>query len=143
MGTALAIAGAGVGVAGLRGRALRPLQCNRETPQRWVHEGRLHWALKNGAALGVGAGTRLGFALWYVIPSGALLSGSAVASAALYGLYGLTRATGAGAIWLAASRKGDFDPLLDWLSAHQHRARTITSAYLAVAGAATFVIIGL
>ncbi|HEV3000934.1 MAG TPA: hypothetical protein VGW75_09375 [Solirubrobacteraceae bacterium] len=143
-GSLLAIAGVVLGLAGLLGRALRPaLQCDRETPQRWVHEGRVQWAVKNGAALGFGAGTRLGFVLWYAVPAGALLIGNPAAGAAVYGAYGLARAGGAGAIWLAARRSGDFDPLLDWLGRRQERARTVTTAYLFASSAIILGLVGL
>lgn len=140
----LAVAGLVAGLAGLLGHALRPpLQCDRETPQRWVGDGRLQWALKNGTALGFGAGTRLGFVLWYAIPAGALLYGDALAGMVLYGAYGAARAGGAGLIWLAARRRGDFDPLLDWLGARQATARTATTAYLLAASGAILVLVGL
>ncbi len=90
---------------------LRPLQCDRETPQRWMCAGALRWACRNGATLGLGATTRLGFWLWYVIPLGALLAGRPALGIAIYGGYGLVRG---GAVWALlwwSLRNGDTAPI--------------------------------
>lgn len=131
---------AGLAVANLAGWLEKPpLQCDRETPQRWVRQGAVPWAVKNGAALGFGGFTRLGFALWYAIPAGAVLLGSPAAGAVLWGLYGLLRASGALAIWLVQARSS-FDVL--WLGEQRRRAEVLTGAYLLILGLAAFVLVG-
>jgi hypothetical protein len=132
---------AGLAAANLAGWLEKPpLQCDRETPQRWVRQGALPWALKNGAALGFGAFTRLGFALWYVVPAGAVLLGSPAAGALLWGLYGLLRGGGAVAIWVAQTRRPSFDVL--WLGEQRRRAEVVTGSYLLVLGSTAFILVG-
>jgi hypothetical protein len=66
-----------------------------------MHRGPLGWATRNGLALGIGATSRIGFWLWYVMPVTALLSASPLAGAAIYGLYGALRAGGVWVLLLA------------------------------------------
>lgn len=80
-----------VAVTGIAGKRVRLPQWERETPQRWTRGGALRSAAFNGAAMGSGFTTRIGFWLWYVVPVGAVLSGSPVAGAALYVAYAATR----------------------------------------------------
>ena len=98
-----------VGLLDLVGLPVPLFQIDRETPYRWKEKGPVGWALRNGAALGLGAGTRLGFWLWYVIPVGALLCASPALGAAGYGAYGLTR-TLAVAGMLSLYRRGAASP---------------------------------
>lgn len=75
-------------------QAFRPfplLQRNRETPMRWLRGSRLWWGVANGAMLGNGMFTRLGFALWYLLPVAVLSLGNAAWGAVIWGLYGLVR----------------------------------------------------
>jgi hypothetical protein len=132
-----------LGLAAITGRLARPpLQCDRETPQRWARGGGgIRWGLLNGSSLGFGATSRLGFVLWYVIPMGAFLSGSAVFGAALWGLYGFVRMAGAGAIWVAMERLAGFDAL--WLTARKGRAYELTAAASVTLGTGTFAWVGL
>jgi hypothetical protein len=141
--TGLALVAIGLGVAGLGGQLLRPLQCDRETPKRWVYQGPVLWPLKNGVALGLGAASRLGFPLWFVIPAGCLLTGSAVFGAALYSMYGVARTGAAGVIWLFAKRADDFDPILDWVRNQHGHARLVATSYLLLLGSCTLVVAGL
>ena len=67
------------------------VQRNTETPKRWIDEGRYHWAFKNGAALGFGGSTRLGFWSWYLIPIAAGAAGSTPAGAMIWGGYAFVR----------------------------------------------------
>lgn len=90
----LGLAAMVIGASELAGPVPLP-QCNRETPQPWMDHGPLRWAIRNGLTLGCGATTRLGFWLWYVIPTGALLSGDAGVGATLYAAYGTARGAGA------------------------------------------------
>ena len=62
----------------LHGRKVKLVQLDRETPRDWLEGSPLGWAALNGTAIGIGAGTRLGVWLWYVVPLGALLSGDPV-----------------------------------------------------------------
>lgn len=83
------------------GHPVKLLQWNRETPQLWLNKGPLRWAVRNGITLGVGATSRIGFWLWYVVPLGALLSRNWLIGGAIYGLYGLLRASGTWALILS------------------------------------------
>jgi hypothetical protein len=87
----LAAVGATVAVLGLLGRRVSLPQHDVATPQRWLHQGPVRWALKNGAALGLGATTRIGFALWYVIPAYAVVSAHPARAAAVWSAYGAAR----------------------------------------------------
>lgn len=115
-------------VLGVAGRKLRPLELDVETPQTWVQHGPLLWAARNGAALGTGILSRVGFWLWYVVPVSAFLSGRTWFGATVYGSYALFRAAPAWAIVWATSRGGvatedpgevmmSFRPLADRVSA--------------------------
>jgi hypothetical protein len=88
----------------LFGRRVRMIQVDRETPYGWLGPGPLSWAARNGAAIGFGGGTRLGFWLWYVVPLGSLLAGSPILGAAAYGLYSLSRTLSAGGIIVMVQR---------------------------------------
>jgi hypothetical protein len=74
----------------LRGKAAL-LERDCETSQRWLHQGPLRWAAKNGFMLGLGFTTRIGYCLWYWVPICAFLSGSISAGAAVYAVYSFTR----------------------------------------------------
>jgi hypothetical protein len=112
---AVALAALAVLVVLLRMAGVRVpvLQRDRETPQRWMHAGPLGWATRNGLALGIGATSRIGFWLWYVVPVTALLSASPRSGAALYGLYSALRTGGVWVLLLAPAavwrgRNGDW-----------------------------------
>lgn len=141
LATALAVAAVAFGGIEVAGRRIRPLQCDRETPQRWIHRGPIRWALSNGAALGFGAGTRLGFSLWYVVPLGALVFGNVVLGAAIYGAYGGTRAVAAWLVIRAGAGKS-LDDVTEWLFHHASAARTMAAAQLLALGVATIVGVG-
>ncbi|MDX2343260.1 MAG: hypothetical protein QNL12_05775 [Acidimicrobiia bacterium] len=71
----------------------KPIQVRTETPRSLLDRGPVAWSLLNGALLGVGVASRLGFWLWYAIPLGVLVVGSATGGAVLWGLYGFSRMT--------------------------------------------------
>lgn len=124
----LAVAGVGIGLAGAVGERFRPWQCDRETPQRWVREGALRWAVRNGVTLGVGMSSRIGFWLWYAVPLAALASRDPLLGALLYGTYSVTR-TGAtlGFLFLPVATRGRLDPtphLLTYVRSAQLLAAT-------------------
>jgi hypothetical protein len=121
---------------------LAPLQCDRETPQRWMHTGAWRWALRNGVTLGFGATSRIGFWLWYVVPISALLVGRPVIGGMLYGLYGLVRG---GFVWvlipgLARYRVGG--PPSVWLLELNLAARVIAAGQLILVGIAVVLSVG-
>lgn len=93
--TSAAFFGCVLAIIGLTGRRVPLLQYDVATPQAWLHQGPVRWALKNGAALGFGASSRIGFALWYVVPVFAFFEGNPGAGAAVWGAYGLSRTIGA------------------------------------------------
>jgi len=111
-------------------------------PQRWLGAGPLRWAFRNGAALGIGATTRIGFWLWYVVPVAALLVGRPALGAVVYGVYGLVRG---GAVWpliLSLSRQPGATPLADRLLLYAPVARAIAAGQLLVVGLAVAVALG-
>ena len=67
------------------------LQHNAETSQRLLYQGPVRWALANGALLGAGFASRLGFWLWYLVPLSCFLSGRSWVGGAVYGTYSLVR----------------------------------------------------
>lgn len=118
------------------------VQCNRETPKSWVGRGAAKWALMNGAALGFGASSRLGFSLWYVAPCAALLSGSALAGAFLYGLYAFVRASAPVALILVNRISGaDSQTVARSLLTQGHSARSISSTTLLASAVAAAMIL--
>jgi len=126
----------------LGGRRLQLLQCNRETPQNWVHKGPIHWAIQNGLALGSGFANRLGFWLWYVIPAGAFFVGIPLYGAILYGVYGFVRGV---MVWVLiygpAKKYGE--EFGDRLIGYNRVARLITTGQLLLLGIVTAVVVGL
>jgi hypothetical protein len=141
--TLAGLAAAGVGGAVLAGRLSKPPQCDRETPQRWIHLGPVRWALINGAALGFGGGSRLGFWLWYCAPFGAFLFGQPIIGAAVYGSYGLVRAASAFALLVAMRRTDSPEYVTDWLLARAPAARQLAASQLLVLGVTSAVVAGL
>jgi len=109
-GGSVAAVGGAIGLIEVAGIRIRPWQFDRETPQHWVHKGPIYWALWNGVTLGVGASSRIGFWLWYVIPLAAFASGTLSHGAMIYGSYGFTRAGAAvGLLGLQALSRGRID----------------------------------
>jgi hypothetical protein len=140
-GSVLAVAAAAAGALELFGRRIHPPQFDCETPQRWVRKGPLRWAIQNGFTLGLGAMSRIGFLLWYVVPLGALLCGNPVLGAAIYGTYGLVRGVAAPSILVAMMRlKGDIS---EWLVLHTEAARIPTAGQMVLTGVAVAIAVGL
>ena len=135
-----ALAAVSLGLVEISGRRVPVFQIDRETPYEWLAPGSLPWALRNGAALGFGAGTRLGFWLWYVIPIAALLSGEPIVGAAGYGLYGLVRTSSVSGL-LRLQRAGLFTDAEVLRSSSV--ARMVTSVQLVLIGLLGLVLIGL
>ena len=123
------------------GRRVQPPQFDCETPQRWVRQGPLRWATRNGLTLGFGATSRIGFWLWYVVPLGAFLVGDPRLGAAIYGTYGLIRALGAVFILLGMLRlKADIS---DWVMERYGAARVLAAGELIFLGVALTIVVGL
>jgi hypothetical protein len=141
VGSILAIVAVAVGSLELFGRRVQPLQFDCETPQRWINKGAWQWATRNGLTLGFGATSRIGFWLWYVIPLGAFLIGDPLASAVIYGTYGLVRALGAVVILLGMIRlKTDIS---DRLVEGYDTAQVLAAGQLVFLGVATAIVVGL
>ncbi len=136
---ALAILGAFLALLGLSGRPLRPLQFDRETPYGWLSPGPVFWSLRNGTAIGLGAFTRMGFWLWYVVPLGALLSASPVLGGIGYGAYAFVRTGGVGVLMLL-ERRGMASELSVLRSGG--RARFLADAQLLLFCVVTLVAVG-
>jgi hypothetical protein len=122
-------------------RDVRPLQCDRETPQRWLHAGPYRWALRNGISLGCGATRRVGFWLWYAVPLGALLSGSTRGGAILYGAFSITRSLAAPAILVVATRRTSWD-YSDWLPERFSLAQRVSTTHMALCASTVLVTFG-
>lgn len=136
-----------VGVFELAVRPVPPLQCDRETPQAWLHTGGLSWAVVNGLALGCGATTRVGFWLWYVVPAASLLVGTPAVGAAIYGTYGFVRGLGAWGIvaaglMLGPKREVSLDDIALWLLRRQPAARGMAAGQLLALGLLVAIAVG-
>jgi hypothetical protein len=139
--TVIAVGAIVVAVLELLGRRVKLVQLDRETPRDWLARSPLGWAALNGTAIGIGAGTRLGVWLWYVVPLGALLSGDPVLGMIGYGAYGLTRTAGAGGIMLLQARYSD-RPIWLRVLRESARARRIASAQLLFVASLTLLVLG-
>lgn len=135
----LALAAICIALLELSGRRVPLVQIDRETPYGWLAPGPLLWAWRNGAALGFGARTRLGFWLWYAIPLGSFLAGSVWLGALGYGLYGLTRTLGVAGLlrWERLGRFNDVEVLRSSAA-----ARTVTDVQLLALGIVAAIFVG-
>jgi hypothetical protein len=126
---ALAALGMLVGLRETRGIPLRMPQFNRETSRR-RRTRPFVWAIYNGAELGAGIRTRIGFWAWYLVPLGALLLGRPLLGALVYASYGAARGL---APWLllGAERAGVHGLRL-WLLHSRSRA-SLFSGFAVVA----------
>lgn len=143
LSSSLALVAVGIGGVTLLGLRLKPIQRQCETPKSWVFAGPLRWAAWNGAALGVGATTRIGFWLWYVTPISAFLIGQPILGAALYGTYGFTRAASSGVLLLSQPRWIRADDLGLWMISQATLARHLSAAYMVAGGLIVAIIVGL
>lgn len=132
----LSLLAIGVGSTEALGLKLAIPQCDRETPQGWVHLGPIPWAVLNGAALGCGATSRLGFWAWYLIPAGALLLGDPIGSAVAYTAYGLARGSIPSVLlWCnGRRRRPDFGDIAVWLIRRYPIARRVSAVQVLTAG---------
>jgi hypothetical protein len=124
--------GAILGGAELLGYRVSLLQCDRETPQAWLHSGPRKWAWRNGVALGCGARNRLGFWGWYAVPLMSFFFADPLAGCATYGAYGVTRGVAPSIlIWFTGIRHIPHDELANWLLNRYRIARRVAGAELA------------
>ena len=72
------------------------IEINRETSQALLELGPIRWSVVNGAALGVGFVSRIGFAAWYAIPLTAVGFGDPLLGSLVFGAYGAARGL---AVW--------------------------------------------
>lgn len=130
-----------IGGLELSGRSVSVLQLNRETPQQWVHSGPVKWAIRNGASLGLGFTSRLGFWFWYVVPLTALLIGQPLWGVVLYGLYGAVRGW---AVWLFLRPPFGMsaDELDDWVTGHFPTAYLVGAGQLLAVGIVVLLVVG-
>ena len=138
----LALAAVVVAAIELSGRRLQLLQCNRETPQSWVHEGPTKWAIQNGLALGCGVTNRVVFWLWYAIPAGAFSIASPILGMVIYGTYSIVRGMAVWVLILGFGRKYGED-WGDRLIGHMEMARLVTTGQLLLPGIVVTIAVGL
>jgi hypothetical protein len=108
------------------GRPAFLVQFNRETRRGWIDEGATSWAVKNGAALGSGFATRIGFSAWYWLPVALFAVNRSVLGGALaFAAYAAPRsALVAALVWPARSsvdRRG-----AESLLSRKNGARTVS-----------------
>lgn len=139
----LAVAAIVIGVLDMSTSNLKLMQCDRETPHRWLYVGPLRWATWNGAALGLGFTSRIGFWLWYVVPVSVVLSGDPALGALIYGSYGLVRGWSVWLHLLGSKREASpEDPVLRLMQLYP-RVRLWTATVLTMAGIVSSIVLGL
>jgi hypothetical protein len=132
----LAVAALVVGLLEARGSIGQPIQLSVESPRRWSSFGPILWPLANGAILGIGFATRIGFWLWWIVPFSALLSGSPQHGALVYGCYALARSASAGVVMMLPR----LSPRPDWgkeLIAWRRPATRVSGVTLATVAVVT------
>lgn len=88
----LGAVGVYIGAKEASGRRVRIWQINVETPQRWMHHGPVLWPLMNGFSLGLAFTSRLGYAVFYIVPVAAVASRSITSAVLIWGVYSFARA---------------------------------------------------
>jgi hypothetical protein len=131
----------GLGLAVLLGRTRRLLERNCETPQSWLEYGPVGWAIVNGAALGVGFTSRIGFVAWYAVPVACIGFGDPLLGAVIFGAYGGGRGF---SVWLwlvMLKRSRKADPVRSVLEA-SGTAKRVGAIQLVTMSAAAIVVVG-
>lgn len=129
-------------VSGLAlGRRVVP-QIDRETSQRLLDRRPVVWATLNGALLGVGFTSRIGFVIWYVVPIAAFASREPLAGSLIFGSYGMARLStvGAVALWVRAKPQSGVIDRLIYLHPAAIRATDVLSGLLVAAMIVTVMI---
>ena len=135
---AVAAAVASIQLVGLR---LPVPQRNCETGQLWMNTGALTSAALNGASMGTGFVTRIGYWLWYVVPLAAILSGSPAYGAIIFGCYGFARGIApliaiSQMLLLKHCADRDITKVQDWMVRQAMTARRLGDAQLIATAAA-------
>lgn len=118
------------------------LECDKETPQSWVHHGPIIWPIENGLALGCGATSRIGFWLWYVIPLSSLLSGKVEYGALIYATYSFTRGMSIWFIIFGLTRLVKEDWTV-WLLKNRTNMRLLSATHLILLGLFVIIVFGI
>lgn len=140
-GLTLAALGFAIGGAQCLGIRVRVLQRNCETGQLWMHTGALTGAVLNGSALGLGFVTRVGYWAWYVVPVAAVLSGSPLQGALVFGCYGCVRGIAPAIVigQMLLTRgcgERDITRVQEWMIGQSSRARRLAELQLLLAAGA-------
>lgn len=141
---ALAMVAVVMGALEASGRRM-VVQRDCEVPQRVMHRGALRGSMHYGVSLGVGAMSRIGFAMWYVVPVAAVLTGNPLYGAIVYGIYSATRGF-APVIILGLTRVRRLRPtgrrgVSLWLLRQQGNVQRLAGAQLAATGILVFVLL--
>ncbi len=119
---------------------VRLIQRDVETPQSLLSLGPLRWAASNGALLGLGVASRIGFWAWYVLPLGVFALAQPTRGAVLWGAYGLTRLAILAVVAISMRRGDDAaSQMTTRLIGARDRAR-LSMTWLAVAAAGVIAI---
>jgi hypothetical protein len=81
-----------------------PWQLERETSIRWLEYQDWRTAAYNSASLSLGFATRIGFWMFYLVPIGAFMTGSALKGTLVYSIYGGARSVASLVLAAAAMR---------------------------------------
>jgi F0F1-type ATP synthase assembly protein I len=127
LGVITATVGAVIAFIEIIGRRVPLLEIDRETPQHWMHRGAFRGAVLNGAAIGSGFATRIGFWLWYLVPCAALLTGSVWRGVAVYSAYATARVGASAVLLLAAHRSQSFGIIARRILAYGPLARRVAA----------------
>jgi len=123
--------------------AARPFpmpQVNRETSQKILERGPIQWAAINGGLLGIAITSRIGFWLWYAVPTYAVTSGNWRSGAAAYGVYAVARMAAIVALSARIRSPGDSQRVMERMLGLRATARTVCR-WAAVAVGLTYVAI--
>lgn len=145
--TLVALTSVVIGILEALGVRVRLPEPHGQTPRRWLDQGSFVGPAKNGIALGFGLATKVGFSMWYLIPIGALLTGSALGGGVVYGAYAFVRGLGVWGIMLAiriASKTRPPEEVQpgDWLTGRYRATRLSLSTALVSLGLTGVVAVG-
>ena len=105
--------------------SVNPLQINRETSQRLLERGPLKWSMINGGMLGLAVTSRIGFWLWYAVPTCAFACGTWLGGTVVYATYAGARLfTIAGLAW-RIQMLGNSQLIMDLALRLRPRARSV------------------
>jgi len=131
-----------LGLQHLFGERPRLIEINRETSQALLELGPIRWSVVNGAALGVGFVSRIGFAAWYAIPLTALGFGDPLLGSLVFGAYGAARGLAVWPIFLFMRRGLTHSRIAEGLFAAGPGSRQVGAGCLVALASAAIVIVG-